>query len=225
MARKTIVLAEDQQLICDSLRKTLETIPEYDVLAAFSNGAEVLEFLAASPRLPDLCVLDIQMPVLGGMECAKQIKERHPSVAILMLTSFQTEDYLEQGLLHRINGYFLKDSSLDAFTRTVQAVLDGQFVAPAPLMNRLAERYQLLLKQEQQRDFQYGTKQLSQRFALDEREIEIIRLIWTGWSNRMIADDLYISEGTAKNYITRIYRKLKINNRSELIQLLESFAK
>lgn len=223
--RIKIILAEDQQLIRDSLQQLLISNPSYAIVTALSNGRHVVNFLDNSKELPDLCILDIQMPELDGIDCAKYIRKHYPAIKIVLLTSFNTESYMEEGLLSEVNGYILKDASIEAFDRALKSVLDGQFVAPWPLMNMMVKRLKHLSEIEQSRDFQYTNDLVSHYHSLEEQDIQIIRLIWLGWTNRMIADDLYLSEGTVKNYISRIYRKLRINTRAELMNLLGNLSK
>ncbi|MBP1154235.1 MULTISPECIES: response regulator transcription factor [unclassified Paenibacillus] len=217
-----ILLAEDQQLMLDSVQQLLKANPRYTILAAVANGRQALQYLETHTERPDLCLLDIQMPELDGIDCARFIRERYPSVKIALLTSFNSESYMEQGLISGVNGYILKDTNNEAFDRSIQSMLDGQFIAPAALMNFLSGRLKMLTEMEQKSSIRYTTELLSR--SLDEKDIEIVWFIWRGWTNRMIADELYISEGTAKNYISRIYRKLQINNRSELMQLLRNLS-
>jgi DNA-binding NarL/FixJ family response regulator len=213
-----ILLAEDQQLIREGLVQILKT--NFYILSAVSNGIEILEFLKKNEEHPDLCLIDIQMPELDGIECSRIIRESYPQIKIALLTSFNSLNHLEQGFLANVNGYILKDSSIDGFHLAIHSILSGQFVAPQPLIQKLSNRYNQLVEVEKKHNFPDAMDLLPLSELLDEKEIEIIKLIWSGWTNRMIADDLYISEGTVKNYVSRIYKKLKINSRSELINYL-----
>lgn len=207
----------------DSVQQLLKAYPRYTILAGVNNGRQALQFLETTAVLPDLCLLDIQMPELDGIECAKRIRKRYPSIKIALLTSFTSESYMEQGLLSGVDGYILKDTSIEAFDRAIQTVLDGQFTAPAMLMNFLSGRLKMFTEMEQKSSIRFTTELLSR--SLNEKDIEIVRFIWRGWTNQMIADELYISDGTVKNYISRIYRKLEITNRVELMHLLRDLAK
>jgi DNA-binding NarL/FixJ family response regulator len=216
-----ILLAEDQQLVRSSLQQLLQSNTNYEVIASVSNGEETLHFLENSDILPDLCVLDIQMPKMDGIECTKIVKQLFPAIKILLLTSYDHDTYMEQSFMVNVDGYLLKEANLDSFYRAVDTVLDGQFVAPIRMMNKIAARLTSLREIERKSKYNNLTKLLSVHSdSLDNKDLEIIKLIWQGWTNRMIAEDLYISEGTVKNYVSRMYRKLKINTRSELLQLL-----
>jgi DNA-binding NarL/FixJ family response regulator len=216
-----LLLAEDQQLVRSSLQQLLQLDKNYDILASVSNGKEALHFLENSEILPHICIMDILMPEMDGIECSKTIKQLFPSTKIVLLTSYDHDTYLEQGVMANIDGYLLKETNLDSFYRVLEMVLEGQFVAPKRMMNQIASRLTSLIEMERKskEDNLHGLLSLYSD-SLDNKDLEIIKLIWQGWTNRMIAEDLYISEGTVKNYVSRMYKKLKINTRSELMQLL-----
>ena len=216
----SILLAEDQHLIRQSLLALLQSNPAYTIAAAVQDGEQAMRYLEQASSLPNLCILDVQMPNMDGINCAARIRKLSPDVKIALLTSHHSDCYMEQGLLSGVNGYLLKDTQPDTFDRAIQLIMDGYFAAPWPLISPIASRLKQYTDDKQKGDFNHAAQFMRRQYALDDKDIEIIRLIWLGWTNRMIADDLYISEGTVKNYVSRIYRSIRIKNRSELLELL-----
>ncbi|WP_240413993.1 response regulator transcription factor [Paenibacillus periandrae] len=216
-----VLLAEDHSLVRSSLQEILQMNSKYEIIASVASSEEALSALQNSTMLPELCILDIQMPDMDGIECTKAIRELYPQMKIILLTAYDDDIYMEEGTIARINGYLLKDMNVESFYRSVEMVMEGQFVAPIKLINNISSRITQLKELERNTTINDLSKLLSKySSSLDDKELEIVRLIWQGWSNRMIAEDLYITEGTVKNYVSRMYRKLSINTRSELLQLL-----
>ncbi|MCU6795959.1 response regulator transcription factor [Paenibacillus sp. WQ 127069] len=216
-----VLLAEDHSLVRSSLQEILQTNSKYEIIASVASSEEALSALQNSIIVPELCILDIQMPDMDGIECTKAIRELYPQMKIILLTAFDHDTYMEEGAIARINGYLLKDMNVESFYRSVDMVMEGQFVAPLKLINNISSRLTQLRELEKNTTINDLSKLLSKHSSsLDDKELEIVRLIWQGWSNRMIAEDLYITEGTVKNYVSRMYRKLSINTRSELLQIL-----
>lgn len=220
MNKVKILLAEDQHLIRQAMQQLLQSNQNYEIVAALGNGEEVLQYLKTATMRPDLCILDIHMPLLDGIDTAVLLKEYYPHIKIVLLTSFTNKAYLEKGMLASVHGYILKESDYEQLNRTIEMVLEGQFVAPWGLMDEIMTRYKQLNENERMNKFDEKVKALPYMDSFDKKDLEIIRCIWLGWTNRMIAESLYISEGTLKNNLTRIYRRLKINNRNDLIKLL-----
>ncbi|WP_177237635.1 response regulator transcription factor [Paenibacillus sp. 1_12] len=216
-----ILLAEDHSLVRSCLQEILQTNPRYEIVASVASCEEALRSLQNSSPLPELCILDIQMPNMDGIECTKAIRENYPQMKIILLTAFDHDAYMEEGAIAGINGYLLKDTSVEAFYRSVELVMEGQFVAPLKLMSNISVRLAQLKEFEKNKTIDNLSRLLSKHtISLDNKELEIVRLICLGWSNRMIAEDLYITEGTVKNYVSRMYRKMSIHTRSELMRLL-----
>ncbi|WP_208586910.1 response regulator [Gracilibacillus suaedae] len=220
MTKHTVVVAESQTLFRDMITNFVEDMEEFQVIGTLTNGQEVINFIKEKEVRPFLILLDIHMPVMNGLECAKKLKEMHPNIKVVLLSAFDDEESIETVLSVSADGYILKSSGLDEFKDTLRFIIDGKFVAPQTLVQHFSQRLDSLLKLERESSLQFIKEQFNKHKDLNNRELQIIQLIKKGWTNRMIADQLGISEGTVKNYLSLIYKKLKIKSRVELLQIL-----
>ncbi|UOQ85025.1 response regulator [Gracilibacillus salinarum] len=220
MTKHTVVVAESQTLFRDMITNFVEDMDEFQVIGTLKNGQEVLDFIDEKEIRPFLVLLDIHMPVLDGLQCAKKLKELYPNIKVVLLSAYDDEESIETVLAVSADGYILKSSGLDEFKDTLRFIIDGKFVAPQKLVQYFSQRLESLLKIERESSLHYIKERFSHNKDLNNRELEIIQLMKKGWTNRMIADQLGISEGTVKNYLSIIYKKLNIKNRVELLQML-----
>ncbi|UOQ48468.1 response regulator transcription factor [Gracilibacillus caseinilyticus] len=220
MTKHTVVVAESQTLFRDMITNFVEDMDEFQVIGTLKNGQEVLDFIDEKEIRPFLVLLDIHMPVLNGLQCAKKLKELYPNIKVVLLSAYDDEESIETVLSVSADGYILKSSGLDEFKDTLRFIIDGKFVAPQKLVQYFSQRLESLLRIERESSLHYIKERFSHNNDLNNRELEIIQLMKKGWTNRMIADQLGISEGTVKNYLSIIYKKLNIKNRVELLQML-----
>lgn len=220
MRKHTVLIAEAQTLFCDMIKDFVEDMEGFQVLDTLQNGQEVINFIREKEVRPYLILLDIHMPIMGGLTCAKKLKEIHPDMKVVLLSAYDDEESIEAVLAASAEGYILKNSSLDNFKDTLRFIVDGKFVAPQKLVSYFSERLTSLLQIERESSLHYIQERFNHRKDLNEREWQIIQLLKKGWTNRMIANQLSISEGTVKNYLSIIYKKLNIKNRGDLLQLL-----
>ncbi|MDX8044507.1 response regulator transcription factor [Gracilibacillus sp. S3-1-1] len=218
--KHTVVVAESQTLFRDMITNFVEDMDEFRVIGKLTNGQEVIDFIQEKEIRPYLILLDIHMPVMNGLECAKKIKQLYPDIKVVLLSVFDDEESIETILSVSAEGYILKSSGLDEFKEILRFIVDGKFVAPQSLVKYFSHRLEALQKIERESSFHYIKETFNQHQDLNNRELQIIQLIKKGWTNRMIADQLGISEGTVKNYLSIIYKKLGIKSRVELLQLL-----
>jgi DNA-binding NarL/FixJ family response regulator len=203
-----LAIVDDQSIICEGLKKILEAYEDICVVATGGNGREAIE-LCRNHTL-DVLLLDIRMPVLNGVESVKLIKECCPDIKIIMLTTFDDEDYIIEALSNGASGYLFKDIHYDALAGSIRNVYNGQFIMPEKVAHILIKN----LKNEK--------KSFSDRFGLTERENQILDLLKQGFSNKQIANALFISEGTVKNYVSNIYMKTDTSDRMSLLELLKA---
>lgn len=130
-----IMIAEDQQLIRESLKIIIDSQPEYTVVAALENGEQVLQ--ALKQQRADIILMDIRMPVMDGVECTRRIKESYPDVHVLILTTFVEDELVMQALLHGASGYVLKGISLQELRRAVRIVLEGGSILDPEVAQRM----------------------------------------------------------------------------------------
>ncbi|MCR8643428.1 response regulator transcription factor [Paenibacillus sp. N1-5-1-14] len=218
MKNITIVIADDQLLTREGLRTILDLEDDFEVVGMAKNGLEACELV--EQLQPDLALLDIQMPMMTGIAALKRIKLSCPKTYILILTTFIETDYIVEAMASGASGYMLKDMEGDRMIASIRDIVSGQFILPAAVAAKLAERMSQLSEDQ-------GQLQRSSisRIKLTEREQELAHLILQGLNNREIADTLHIAEGTVRNYISNLYSKLEVVDRGQAIVRLQGLTK
>lgn len=219
-----VMLVDDQVSLLAGLRAILGTHEEFTVVATARSGEEALEILArlgpASPAaeggaLPDIILMDIRMPGMGGVTATRLIKERYPQIVVLILTTFDDDDYVIDALHYEAAGYLLKDIGGRRLIESIYEALAGNLL----LTGRVAAKIVHTIRQ--QAPALSGAPSLAS-LALSEREVEIARYIAQGLNAREIAARTALSLGTVKNYTSSIYTKLGVNDRSKAIVALQA---
>lgn len=207
MEKSRILLVDDEPLLLDSLEIIL-SISGMDIVGKAKDGNEALQCLKTVTC--DLALVDLNMKGMGGIELIEKLRGLYPAVKILVLTTFYDDDNITKAIANGADGYLLKDSGKDAILGAIEQILNGRNVIDHKVMLRLAA---LMGAKEPQKEVQ------SEVLAPDmtEREKEICTLMAEGLTNHQIAEQLYISEGTVKNYISSIYDKTGIHDRAKLI--------
>jgi len=206
-------LADDQALMADGLKTIIDLEDDMEVVATASDGKTAYEL--ACRLKPDIALLDIRMPVMDGVESAGLIKRDCPEVVVIMLTTFNDEEYIIRALSYGANGYLLKDIQGDLLLEAIRNSISGNLFIPAPVATKLALGLSSISASS--RAAKIGAD------IFTEREKEIAGLIRKGLSNRQIASALYLSEGTVKNYISGIYSKIGVNDRGTAILELKKY--
>ncbi|MDZ5470283.1 response regulator transcription factor [Bacillus sp. 31A1R] len=197
-----ILLVEDQSIVRQGLKMILEQDHEFKVVGEAENGLEAFEFLM--DHAVDVVLMDIRMPVMNGIEATHKIKSRYPHIKIIILTTFNDEEYALQSLKEGVNGFLLKTSDGPKLIQSVRSCLEGGIAiheqVAAKVMPRLLE------------------KPVTREINLDltTRELEITKLVGHGKTNKEISESLYLSIGTVKNHITQILHKLDLRDRTQL---------
>lgn len=216
MNKIRVLIADDQTLMRDGLKTILDLEDDIEVAGLAENGLEAYE-LAGTIR-PDVVLMDIRMPVMDGVESTRLIKRDYPNTVVVILTTFDDDDYIIQALSNGASGYILKDIQGDKLIEAVRDSIKGGIMMPAQIAAKIAARLSLVS------DPRVGFEDLNQTFS--EREKEIICLLVKGLNNRQIAASLHLTEGTAKNYISTIYSKIGISDRVKaVVYLKEHFGK
>jgi DNA-binding NarL/FixJ family response regulator len=206
-----IMIVDDQSLFRDGLKTVLDLEKNINVIATAANGKETLLSLD-STELPDLILLDIRMPEMDGVETVKRIKQVHPEIKILMLTTFNDEEYVMEALANGANGYVLKDIEIEKLVEAIDDAMGGKMVLPSSVAAKLAEGLHKIIP----------SKSSPFLAVLSDREKEIATMLTQGFSNKQIAMALFISEGTVRNYISTIYSKIGVNDRTNAVLLLKN---
>lgn len=198
-----ILLVEDQAIVRNGLKMILEQDEALSVVAEASNGIEALVLL--EQQSIDLVLLDIRMPEMNGIEATKHIRSRFPAMKILILTTFDDEEYAYQTLKDGANGFLVKSSEPKKLIASIHSVFAGGMVLQEEVAAKLVPK---LLQQT--------IKQEEPSTNLTARELEIARFIGEGKTNKEIANELFLSVGTVKNHITHILNELQLRDRTQL---------
>jgi two-component system response regulator DesR len=186
-----IVIAEDQRMLLGALASLLNLEPDMEVVAQASNGEEAV--ILVQRHNPDICIMDIEMPVKSGLEAAQELKDH--GCKVIILTTFARSGYFERALKSGVRGYLLKDSPIEELADSIRSIIAGRRIFAMELV-----------------DEAYGEDN-----PLTDRESEVLALIADGKNTKEIAGQLYITTGTVRNYISVILDKLKVTNRVEAI--------
>ena len=202
MEQLRVLLVDDEPLLLESLEIIL-TLNGFTIVGMAKDGVEALELLKKDSC--DLALVDLNMKGMGGIELIRRLKSEYPKVKILVLTTFYDDKNITLAISGGADGYLLKDSGKDAILGAMKQIMEGQNVIDNKVMKRLAA---LMNPKEESTTILEG---------MTKRESEICTLLAKGLTNKQIADTLYISEGTVKNYISSIYDKTGIHDRAKLI--------
>jgi len=213
----TVVIADDHVLLRDGLQTIINLEEDMRVVGAADNGAQAVE-LAARLR-PDLVLMDVQMPVMSGIEAARLILEEHPATRIVMLTTFDEEQYIIESMAQGAAGFLLKDLPGDKLIQAIRDAAKGQLLLSGVAANKLAASV-ARAQTGAVKSFR-AEKLRKEGLSFTERELHIAQLIAEGRTNKEIARMLYMSEGTVKNYVSVVYQKIGTNDRLRAIQYLK----
>jgi DNA-binding NarL/FixJ family response regulator len=196
-----VLIADDQEIIRKSLAIVLNMSGDIEVAGTAENGAAAVEMTG---RLaPDVVLMDVQMPVMNGVDATKAIKKANPDVLVIMLTTFQEAEVVTGALNAGAEGYLLKAIDPEDLADAIRLVHRGETMITREVAKTLFAR--ATTGSAFRKENEYG---------LSEREAQVLQCIAQGLSNRDIADKLYLSLGTVKNYISSIYSKLNVHNRT-----------
>ncbi len=202
-------IAEDIPRLADMLKEALGLSPEFNVTGVAANGSELLEQLAQLPSLPDLVLMDIQMPVMDGIRATEALKAKHPQIKILMATVFDDEENIFHAILAGADGYLLKDETPEALHRAIQEAMQGG----APMSPVIARKALALLRRAPA-----PLPRLEPEEVLSDRELEILEQLSKGLRYEQVAANLSISGGTVRKHVEHIYRKLRVHNKISAIE-------
>jgi DNA-binding NarL/FixJ family response regulator len=201
-----ILLVDDQPLFREGLRTLLSVHSDFEVVGEAGNGEEAIRLTRS--LLPSVVLMDLQMPVLDGVAATRRLHEEQPDCRVIVLTTFDDDEMVFDGLRAGAIGYLLKDAPSEKLAEAIRVAARGEtFLQPSVAAKVVAEFARLSRKT-------VGTPD-SVTQPLSERELEILRLIARGASNREIAGALFLAEGTVKNHVTNILGKLDVRDRTQ----------
>jgi DNA-binding NarL/FixJ family response regulator len=202
-----VLLVDDQTIIRDGLRALLEMQEDIQVVGEAANGQEALDRSLA--LRPDLVLMDIRMPVMDGVEAVWAIKKSCPDTIVIMLTTFDDDEYIINAMTYGASGYLLKDIGSEKLIESIRDGMDGGIILPGRVAAKITSR------------LAQGSTASVTLNDFTEREIDIIRLLTQGKNNKEIADSLFLSIGTVKNYISQIYFKIDVSERAKAVLLFK----
>ncbi len=203
-----VMICDDHALFRRGLIMVLEAEDDIEVVAEAEDGEDAVE--KAAEFVPDVVLMDVRMPGVDGIEATRRIAEKVPTAKILMLTVSDEEEDLYEAIKAGATGYLLKEVSIEEVAPAARAVVAGQSLISPSMASKLLGEFSNLAKRAEERTSVPAPR-------LTERELEVLRLVAQGKSNREIAGDLYISENTVKNHVRNILEKLHLHTRMEAV--------
>ncbi|MBK6792159.1 MAG: response regulator transcription factor [Anaerolineales bacterium] len=198
-----ILLCDDQAVIRDGLEMLLTLEKDFQVVGSAQDGFEAIEL--AGKKTPDLVLMDLKMPGMNGIEATREIRKKYPAIKILVLTTYDDDEWVFDAIRAGASGYLLKDTPRQKIIEAIRGTMDGKsFVDPAvagKLLNQVASN------QTQPASVLTG--------KLTERELDVLRLLAKGMTNSDIAAQLHLSEGTVRNHVSAILEKLGVSDRTQ----------
>lgn len=203
-----VMLVDDQLLFREGLRTLLEVQPDFEVVGEASNGEEALR-LAATTR-PDVILMDLRMPVMDGVTATRRIRDSFPSIHVIVLTTFDDDETVFDGLRAGAVGYLLKDVSSEKLCEAIRAAAKGEYFMLPSITAKVMSEFTRMARTPRVAKGDFTVE-------LSSRELEVLRHVATGLSNKEIADLLVIAEGTVKNHLTSILAKLDARDRMQAV--------
>jgi DNA-binding NarL/FixJ family response regulator len=210
-----LLLVDDQTIIRQGIKSLLESQPDFEVVGEAENGKQAISQVEALQ--PDVVLMDVRMPIIDGVAATKALTQQFPLVKVLILTTFDDDNYISQGMGFGAKGYLLKDTPLEALANTIRLVNSGHTHLGPGLFERIMNQTLEVS----------SLKNLTPPPELEEltpREREVLQLIASGASNREIAESLFITERTVKNHVTSILTRLNLRDRTQAAIFANSFS-
>ncbi|WP_454388497.1 response regulator [Streptococcus sp. Marseille-Q8145] len=192
-----LLLAEDQSMLRDALSQLLQLQPDVASVSQAADGHEAMELLKTNPV--DVAILDVEMPYQTGLDVLEWVKEHQPTVKVIIVTTFKRPGYFERAVKADVDAYVLKERSIADLMKTIHTVLAGQKEYSPELMEVL----------------------MTHKNPLSHQELLVLEAAATGLSNKEIAEKLYLSNGTIRNYMSTILTKLAADNRTEAVRIAQ----
>jgi NarL family two-component system response regulator LiaR len=198
-----VLICDDQAIVCEGLQAILSTAPDIEVVGTAHDGAQAVEMVARAQ--PDVVLMDLKMPVMNGVQATRLIRERHPDVRVLVLTTYDADEWVFDAVRSGASGYLLKDAPREKLIEAIRDTAAGK----TPVDPGVAGK---LFAQVAQGAVPPDTNIAEE---LSEREREVLGLLARGLTNAEIAERLYLSEGTVRNYVSAILAKLDVAGRTQ----------
>jgi len=198
-----VYLCDDQMVVTEGLRKILSTDPEIRVLGAAHDGQELLELVGR--EIPDLVLVDLKMPQMNGILTTRRLKSDFPDVHVLVLTTYDDDEWIFDALRAGADGYLLKDLPPEQLIAAIKGTAKGKSYIDPKITSKVIDKAASVPK----------TPENGSHFDLSEREMDVLKLIVQGFSNADIGERLFLSEGTVRNYTGGLFSKLNVTTRTQ----------
>lgn len=202
-----VMLADDQVILAEGIKSVLETSGNITVCGVACDGAEAVEM--AQALKPDVILMDIRMPNMNGVAATKRIKEVVPDTKIIVLTTFDDSDYILSAINSGASGYLLKDIGSTALIDAIENAYAGDTILPSKIAKKITDAALMVSNDREIK--------LKRVYGFSEREAGIAMMLSEGFTNRQIASALKLSDGTCRNYISSIYLKMGVENRTAAV--------
>lgn len=209
MKKIKILICDDQSLFREALRNLLSVYDDFEVIGEAANGEEAIRF--AVTHSPDIVLMDLSMPTLGGVEATRRLLQLRNDIRVIVLTTFDDDENVFEGLRAGAVGYLLKDVSSEKLVEAIRAAYAGEYFLLPSITAKVVSEFSKISKPFRKTENEVLSEPLS------PREIEILRIVATGASNREISEMLFISEGTVKNHLSNILNKLAVRDRMQAV--------
>ena len=201
-----VLIVDDQAIICDGLSVMVGARPNLDVVGTANDGYQALELVEA--HQPDVVLMDLKMPRMNGVQATKAIKEQFPNTQIVILTTYDEDDWIIDAVRAGANGYLLKDAGRDEIISAIEGSVAGERPVDPAVAGKLFSYVQSGVPVQSSALDEIG---------LTERELAILKLMATGLTNAGIGDRLHLAEGTVRNHVTNILGKLNVSDRTQAV--------
>jgi DNA-binding NarL/FixJ family response regulator len=206
MERIKVLIADDHRVVREGLSAILRTKENIDVVGEAQDGQEAVE--KARSLVPDVILMDVSMPRMGGVEATRVIKRELPHIGIVALTMYEEQQYIFDLVRAGATGYLLKDTDSSQIVKAIQSIYRGESLIHPSVASKILAEFSLLAQKK-------GKKPSWVEHDLTEREITVLRLVADGKTNKEIANSLDLSEKTVKNHVRNIFHKLQVYDRTQ----------
>jgi len=203
-----IMIVDDHYVVREGLKLILETGEQFQVIAEAENGKQAVQML--EEQLPDIILMDLNMPVMGGLEAMQILKDRNCEVPVIILTTYNEDELMIKGLALGAKGYLLKDTSRESLFRSIESAVRGETLLSSDLLEKVIQA-KMQPKSE--------STTVSSKLALTDKELMILQFVSRGYKSKEIAAAMDVSERTIKAHLTSVYNKLGVDSRSQAVAI------
>lgn len=203
-----IMIVDDHYVVREGLKLILETGEQFQVIAEAENGKQAVQML--EKQLPDIILMDLNMPVMGGLEAMQILKDRNCEVPVIILTTYNEDELMIKGLALGAKGYLLKDTSRESLFRSIESAVRGETLLSSDMLEKVIQA-KMQPKSE--------STTVSSKLALTDKELMILQFVSKGYKSKEIAAAMDVSERTIKAHLTSVYNKLGVDSRSQAVAI------